>query len=331
MPRFFPTRLALPLLLAALGAHPAAAQSDPSKISGPDACAACHKLEAAAWQEMHHFKTFDELHRRPEAKDIAGKLGIANIKTESTCVQCHYTSMGPAGAAKAIAGVSCELCHGASVDWVKVHNDKNNPNHIADAEKLGFISPGNIYKLASNCFQCHTVPNEKLVNTGGHQVGSALELVSWTQGEVRHHFLSGKTNTEDTPERKRLLYLIGRVVDLEYSLRGIANAVEKGNFVKGMNVRIVSGKAELQKIADALPDGAAKTDVLAVIAAAPKPAAAADGAGLKITNKDDILAGVKTISALGQKMSDTYKGADLAALDPLIPTANQGTPYTPAP
>ncbi len=316
------------LLLLAATACPALAQSDPAKITGPEACVACHKLEGAAWQEMKHFKTFDELHRRPEAKDIAGKLGIANIKSESTCVQCHYTSMGAAGATKVIAGVSCELCHGAGADWTKVHNDKTKPTHIADAEKLGFISPNNIYKLASNCFQCHTVPNEKLVNTGGHQVGSALELVAWTQGEVRHHFLTDKKNADDTPERKRMLYLVGRVVDLEYSLRGIANAVEKGNFVKGMNARIVTAKAELQKIADKLPDGAAKTDVLAILAAAPKPVAAADGAGVKITNKDEILAGVKTISDLGQKISDTYKGADLAALDALLPTANQGTPFT---
>jgi hypothetical protein len=316
-------------ILLFTAARPALAQSDPSKITGPEACVACHKLEGAAWQEMKHFKTFDELHRRPEAKEIAGKLGIANIKTESTCVQCHYTSMGAVGAAKVIAGVSCELCHGAGADWIKVHNDKTKPTHIADAEKLGFISPNNIYKLASNCFQCHTVPNEKLVNTGGHQVGSALELVAWTQGEVRHHFLNGKTNADDTPDRKRMLYLVGRVVDLEFSLRGFAGAVEKGNFVKGMNARITAAKAELQKIADKLPDGAAKTDVLAIIAAAPKPAVAADGdTGLKVTNKDDILAGAKTISGLGQKISDTYKGSDLAALDSLLPTANQGTPFT---
>ncbi len=322
------TTLVSALLLIACATGPALAQSDPSKITGPEACIACHKLEGAAWQEMKHFKTFDELHRRPEAKDIAGKLGIANIKNESTCVQCHYTSMGAAGAAKVIAGVSCELCHSAGADWTKVHNVKENANHIADAEKLGFISPGNIYKLASNCFQCHTIPNEKLVNTGGHQVGSALELVAWTQGEMRHHFLGGKTNTEATPDRKRMLYLVGRVVDLEYSLRGIAGAVERGAFVQGMNRRIASATAELQKIADKLPDGAAKTDVLAVIAAAVKPAAAADGTGLKITNKDAVLAGAKTISDLGQKMSATYKGTDLAALDSLLPTANQGTPFT---
>jgi hypothetical protein len=323
--------LALPasaLLLIAFTAPPLSAQSDPAKITGPDACITCHKLEGAAWQEMKHSKTFDELHRRPEAKDIAGKLGIANIKNESTCVQCHYTSMGPSGSAKVIAGVSCELCHGAGADWAKVHNVKENPNRRTDSEKLGFIPPTNTYRLASNCFQCHTVPNEKLVNTGGHQLGSPIELLAWSQGEVRHHFLGGKTNVEATPERKRLLYLVGRIVDLEFSLRGIAGAVERGPFVQGMNRRITAATAELQKIADRLPDGPAKTDVLAVIAAAVKPAAAADGAGLKITNQLEVLKAATTISGLGQKISSTYQGGDLAALDALLPTTYQGTPFT---
>jgi hypothetical protein len=281
---------------------------------------------------MKHCNTFDELHHRPEAKDIAAKLGLTSIKSESTCIQCHYTSMGPAGAAKVIAGVSCERCHGAGADWVKVHNQKT-PGSVAAAEKLGFIPPRNIYRLAANCFQCHTIPDEKLINTGGHQTGSPLELVAWTQGEVRHHFLGGTTNAEATPERKRMLYLVGRIVDLEYSLRGIAGASEAGIFVKGMNARITAVKGELQKIIAQLPEGAARTDVMAVLAAAPKPAAARDpGTGptaIKITNKDAVLAGAETISALGQKISDTYKGEDLAALDPLIPTAVQGTPFAP--
>ena len=204
------------------------AAGDPAKVGGPEKCADCHKNETAAWQEMKHFKTFDDLHRRPAAKEIAGKLEIANIKTEGTCMQCHYTA-NPAG--RAVAGVSCESCHGPSGDWLTVHNEKGKR---AEAEGLGFISPNNIYQLASNCFSCHTVPNEKLVNVGGHQAGSPIELVSWVQGEVRHHFKSSKDNADATPERKRMLYLVGRVVDLEYSLRGVANATEKATYAVTM-------------------------------------------------------------------------------------------------
>ena len=290
------------------------AAGDPAKVVGPEKCADCHKNETAVWQEMKHFKTFDELHRRPAAKEIAGKLEIANIKTEGACMQCHYT-VNPAG--RAVAGVSCESCHGASGDWLTVHNEKG---RRAEAEGLGFISPHNIYQLASNCFSCHTVPNEKLVNVGGHQAGSPIELVSWVQGEVRHHFKSSKDNADATPERKRMLYLVGRVVDLEYSLRGVANATEKATYAVTMARRAKAARAEIQKIVDVLP----RDEVKAV-------AAAADGVALKLNNKEPIMAAVQVISDLGRKISDTYKGEELAALDALIPTVVQGTPYSLAP
>ena len=302
--------------LAALFVAPSLsfAALDSSKLVGPGKCTDCHKSEASAWQEMKHYKTFDDLHRRPAAKEIAAKLEIINIKTESTCMQCHYT-VNDTG--RAVAGVSCESCHGAAADWITVHNEKG---RRADAVAQGFISPSNIYQLAVNCYSCHTVPNEKLVNVGGHQAGSAIELVSWVQGEVRHHFKSGTTNADATPERKRMLYLVGRVVDLEFSLRGVANATEKATYAVSMARRAKAARAEIQKILDVLP----RDEVKAV-------AAAADGVALKLNNKEPIMAAVQTISDLGRKISDTYKGEELAALDALIPTVVQGTPYGAAP
>lgn len=288
-------RLAIASLSLVLAPQFMQAAGDPAKVVGPEKCADCHKKEAAAWQEMKHFKTFNELHRRPEAKEIATKLEILNIKTEGACMDCHYTVT-------------------AAADWITVHNEKGRK---PEAESLGFISPHNLYQLASNCFSCHTIPNEKLVNVGGHQAGSAIELVAWTQGEVRHHFKSDAANAEATPERKRMLYVIGRVVDLEYSLRGVANATEKANYAVSMARRAKAARAELQKLIDLLP---AAEELKAV-------AAAADGVALKLNNKEPIMAAVQTISGLGRKISDTYKGEDLAAIDPLIPTAFQGTPY----
>ena len=287
---------------------------DHSKLVGPEKCADCHKSETSAWQEMKHYKTFSDLHRRPAAKEIAAKLEIINIKTDTTCMQCHYT-VNDTG--RAVAGVSCESCHGAAADWITEHNAKDGR---AAAEAHGFISPNNIYQLATNCFSCHTVPNEKLVNVGGHQAGSPIELVSWVQGEVRHHFKLGTSNADATPERKRMLYLVGRVVDLEYSLRGVANATENATYARTMARRTKAARAEIQKIIDVLP----REELQAV-------AAAVDGVALKLNNKEPIMAAVQVISDLGRKISDTYKGEDLAVLDPLIPTVVQGTPYATAP
>ena len=58
-------------------------------------------------------------------------------------------------------------------------------------------NPHNIYLIARQCYDCHTVPNERLVNVGGHLAGSQdFELVAWSQGMVRHNFLrtGGTTN-----------------------------------------------------------------------------------------------------------------------------------------
>ena len=62
-------------------------------------------------------------------------------------------------------------------------------------------NPVNVYLLAQSCYRCHTVPDERLVNVGGHHAGSLdFELVSWSQGTVRHNFVrtDGKVNAEVT-------------------------------------------------------------------------------------------------------------------------------------
>ena len=56
--------------------------SDPAKIVGPNACAECHKQEAEAWKDTHHFKTFREMPRRKEANEIAEKMGVQRIRSE---------------------------------------------------------------------------------------------------------------------------------------------------------------------------------------------------------------------------------------------------------
>lgn len=294
--------------LAGISASSVNAAADPAKVVGPETCGNCHKVEFSAWQQTHHFKTFEDLHRRPTASAIADKMGVKRIKSDGTCVACHYTQKGSADS-QPIAGVSCESCHSAAQDWVKLHNVKGS---LAKAEEAGFISPENVYELASNCFQCHTVPNEKLVNTGGHAAGSPLELVSWSQGEVRHHFLKDTKNEEATPDRKRLLYVVGRVVDLEYSLRALAKATEKATFGISMAKRVAAAKGEVKKIAAAVP----KPEIQEIVTAA-------DGVALKLNNEASVMAAVDKISAAGKQIATTYKGADLAAVDPLIPPASQ--------
>ena len=88
------------------------------------------------------------------------------------------------GRERVVAGVSCELCHGGARDWLALHNDYGGPSvtkasesaehqakRVADSVARGMNNPHNIYLIARQCYDCHTVPNEKLVNVGKHKAG----------------------------------------------------------------------------------------------------------------------------------------------------------------
>ena len=85
------------------------AASDPAKIVGPNACAECHKQEAEAWKGSHHFKTFREMPRGRKGKEIAKKMGVRRIRSDSLCLTCHFTVQRKNNAAEPVAGISCDL------------------------------------------------------------------------------------------------------------------------------------------------------------------------------------------------------------------------------
>src|SRR5439155_17098595 len=131
---------------------------NPAKVVGPENCAECHAPIVEAWKGTHHFDTFNSMHRRPEAQQIQTKLGLKRIKVESLCLKCHYTSQESEGQMKVIAGISCESCHGAAAEWNLAQSNKDDPQRLVTAEKLGLIRPSAFARVAANYFQCHTVP-----------------------------------------------------------------------------------------------------------------------------------------------------------------------------
>jgi len=290
---------------------------------GPKKCIECHKAENKAWQSTHHFTTFKKLHRRKEAKKIAKNLGIKRIKNESDCMQCHYTVKANN---KPIAGISCESCHGAGKKWMDVHNDfggkdvkkmDEKPAHakmrIAKSEKAGMIRPANLYRLAQNCYECHTVPHEKLVNKGGHKAGSKFELVSWSQGEVRHNYGAGKENRKITQDRKRMMYIVGRMLDLEYGLRGVAEVTKKSKYAVSMAKRTARAINHLKKIQGAISNSAV-ADMIAI----------GSKVDLKANNKSKLIKAAKSISKLANNFADANDGTKFAAIDSLIKKKPKG-------
>ena len=196
------------LRVSAVEAFVGPAVPESAKVVGPDQCAKCHQAEVQQWMQTPHFATFDSLHRKPRAKEIAQKLGVQSIKRSEICTQCHYTMQNQEGRDRVVAGVSCESCHGGALGWLQLHADyggagvtratesaEHRAKRVKDSVAQGMNNPHNIYLIARQCYDCHTVPNEKLVNVGGHQAGSQdFELVAWSQGMVRHNFVrSGGT------------------------------------------------------------------------------------------------------------------------------------------
>jgi Cytochrome c554 and c-prime len=305
--------------------------SDPAKVVGPNACAECHKQEAEAWKGSHHFKTFREMPRRKEANDIAEKMGVQRIRSESMCLGCHYTVQEKDNKKQPIAGISCESCHSAGEDWIKVHSqfsgktEKTESKAEAEARlKLatskGMIRPSSLYGLAKNCYSCHVVPQEDLVNKGGHPAGSAFELVSWSQGEVRHNtwHSKGKENVLANAARKRMLYLVGLGVELETGLRSVSRATARKLYAFTMAKRVDRARKQLATAAKAAPD----------VPEIAKMVEYAYSAGLKLNNERFLTAAADGVSTLLVSITEKYDGSTLVGLDSLIPGPDKfkGTP-----
>lgn len=300
---------------------------DFSKIVGPEECGECHKAEVHVWRETRHAKTFKVLTRKKKAKEIAGNMGIKRVKKASACVICHFTSGHTKNKVKAIAGISCESCHGPAKNWLKVHGDyggknvtreQETPKHkarrLAAIKDSGMIRPRDLYRLAVNCYQCHIVSDEQLVNVGGHGSGNDdFELVSWSLGEIRHKFLrsEGKKNEEVSPERKRMLYVVGKALDLEYSLRAFAKVTKKGKYATATMKRVSRVVNKLLTIYRLSPIPEVKKILEIIRNLDRKP------------RKAVVLAIADAIAVTTQKFAGTRDGSRLSALDQIIPQAEQ--------
>lgn len=299
-----------------------AGASDPVKTVGPNACAECHKQEAEAWKSTHHFKTFREMPRNTKAKEIADRMGVRRIKSESLCLNCHFTVQQKSDKAEPIAGISCESCHSAGQDWIKVHSgfsgktaqtetkpEKETRWKLADSK--GMIRPSTLYQLAKNCYGCHVVPQEDLVNKGGHNAGSAFELVSWSQGEVRHNtwHSKGKDNVLASAARKRMLYLVGLGVELETALRAVGKATVRRAYAFLMAQRADRARKQLAAAAKAEPN----------VPEIAKMVEFSHSAGLKLNNERALTAAADGVSKQLSDITDKYDGSTMAGLDSLIP------------
>jgi hypothetical protein len=301
--------------------------SDPAKVIGADTCIKCHQGELESWKRTPHFATFETLQRKPEAKAIADKLGLRSVKRNDECIKCHFTTQTVEGHDRVTSGVSCESCHGAARDWLEMHNDYGGPGITKATESAehrgerikrsiaaGMNNPTNLYLVARQCLACHTSPEEKLVNVGGHSAGSLeFELVAWSQGMVRHNFLrtDGAANAPSSPERLRVMFVVGVMADLEASLRATAAASEKAPFGVTAAHRAARQKRRLYQITQLLDNPQLKRAMDAAL-----------GARLKLNNRDVLVAAADEVGKAAFEFAETADGATLSAIDALLPAPN---------
>ena len=227
------------------------------------------------------------------------------------------------GKNRAISGISCESCHGAAKDWIIGHADyggitatkesesaEHKAKRLADASKNGMRNTRNLYLIATSCFQCHTVPNEKLVNVGGHKAGTLdFELVSWSQGRIRHNFLRGNgINKEASQERLRIMFVVGLIADLEFSTRATSLATSKSTYGMSVAKRAADSAVKLYRVQQKL-----KNDTLQRILEA---FAAAE---LKFDNQKQLEEIAAAINQYGISFAESTDGSELAVLDAMMP------------
>ena len=135
------------------------------------------------------------------------RSGSSAIKGDSLCLTCHYTVQKKGRrSANRFPASPANPATARRPDWLNIHNDKklSREERRTKSEAAGMIRPEDIYAVAANCYQCHLVPNEKLVNIGGHTAGSkGFELVLMVAGNGAAQFphcrtaRKGKVNKED--------------------------------------------------------------------------------------------------------------------------------------
>ena len=325
----------LALVVLVPSAHGSGPGLDPAKVVTVEACSECHVSAYEVWKNTPHATGFKTMHRLQNAEEIATRMGFSLIKRDSMCLDCHYTPVEKSGGERADSGVSCESCHGAGEGYLNVHNDyggkgithttesaEHRRERIAASVAAGMRRPSDLYTVASNCYGCHMVPNEKLINVGRHSLGSSdFELASWSE-EIRHNFLEsfldgdGTQNAERSVEHRRRLVAVGRMLALEHALRGLAEATEQGVYLKALQKRLRSAAEDVRQIAAAagIEEGEQMVQVVR-------------GVKARLGQRDAQLVAADRISELARAFLGRRDGTRLAALDVVL----QGGELPPAP
>ena len=299
---------------------------DPEQTVGFQACLKCHAAEVGVWSQTWHQTSIKELHRSDEAKSIAQKLNLKSIKYSERCIKCHYTPVVEAGTVSISAAVSCECCHGAAGKWwnnhfpaqesVATETPEQRADRIVANLKNGMRNRHNTFTMARICMRCHNVTDEQLVNVGGHNLGGInFELVSWSQGLMRHRFISGggDRNAPNPKERLAMMFVSGMIADLEFSLRATANATINAEFGRQVAKRAATAAKRIASVEEKT-----QLPILREILNEYQ------NVQLKTNNNGPLMAAAEKIRELGVRFGAEHDGSELLpALAEYLPRPKQ--------
>ncbi|BBM86247.1 multiheme c-type cytochrome [Candidatus Uabimicrobium amorphum] len=275
------------------------------KTVGAEKCSECHKQQKKVWENTRHHKTYDELDENVHAKQILQNLGIEEKPRKSKrCSDCHFTQRHDGNSVVNISGVSCESCHGEGKDWLLLHADKtkDKAKRRQASEKLGMKNIEDIYSIAEQCYKCHTIIDEELINVGGHKSDSKFELVSWSQGSI-HHKVSQKT----TQEKLRVTFIIGLMLDLEYALRGLLKVTKPGKYYNTMQQKVNNAYTKLRAANTQLGKVAEIQELVSLLKR------------LNMKNRKHLEMGASVITFKARQFIKNNDGSKLGSIDGFIP------------
>ena len=135
--------------------------ADEHAYVGAKKCKICHLKEWKSWSTTKMALSFDVLKpgERAEAKQAAGLDPATDYTTDVTCLPCHTTGYGKEGGfvdietTPTLAGVGCEMCHGAGKDYIApgTMTLKNKEYKKADLLPLGLVEQVS----EAQCTNCH--------------------------------------------------------------------------------------------------------------------------------------------------------------------------------
>ena len=147
--------------------------------------------EYRVWlREDYHSRAYRTL-LTDQSKAIARKMGIGAAHTAKVCLDCHADNVPVESRGRRFQisdGVSCEACHGGSVQWIETHTEPNTLH--SDNLAKGMYPTEDAAARAKLCLSCHLGTENKfathLIMGAGHPRLS-FELETFTANQPAHY------------------------------------------------------------------------------------------------------------------------------------------------